>query len=183
VNQRATVNQRKPNVLNETHALLRAYATSTRSLTVAGTVRQFTDWYAFLHGTRISERTFKRHTKQLSDAGVIQVRHTKRCTRYTLLKEGIIVPRYRFLPTSDPQVFDIVENGTETLRYEPGLPSAVAAVSLASFDDIDLDALQESWGNTGSQGRPFKVIALDPPRADVPKQAHFGRAASVSDAA
>jgi hypothetical protein len=102
--------------LNETHTLLRAYAAARYVLTVAGTIAQLCSWYEGHAGVRISERTFKLHTRQLRDAGLIHVHHSKRFTSYTLLSEEIEVPRVKFLPTLDPEVFDIAEDGTETVR-------------------------------------------------------------------
>jgi hypothetical protein len=103
-------------VLNETHALLKAYAVTHYVLTVPGTIDRLISWYADYAGVRISERTFKRHTSALASAGLIHVKHTRMYTRYTLLSEEIEVPRYKFLPTSDPWVFEITENGAEVIR-------------------------------------------------------------------
>lgn len=167
--------------VNETHALLRAYAASTGSLTVAGTVRQFTDWYRFLHGIDIPERTFQRHTRQLADAGLISVRHTKRRTWYTLLTDEIKVPVYSTAPTGEPGVSDIVQVGYEILRHEP---VEEAGISIRDFDDIDLDALQASWPNAGSHAAKGTVIAIqDPPSATCENGQSWDRAAGVSDAA
>jgi len=109
-------------VLNETHALLKAYATTRYVLTVPGTIDQLISWYENYAGVRISERTFKRHTRQLADAGLITVRHTKRRTFYTLLCDEIEVPRVKFLPTLDAGVFVIEEDGTSVIRYPEADP-------------------------------------------------------------
>jgi hypothetical protein len=147
----------RPDALNQTHVLLRAYAESTGSLTVAGTVRQFTDWYAFLHGVRIPERTFKDHTRKLQDAGLISVRHTGRRTWYTLLQDEIKVPVYEFVPVAEGES-RAVQVGMKVLRHDPAILAGGSSGGDyyydtvdpqgdygVAHDDIDLDALQASW--------------------------------------
>jgi hypothetical protein len=145
--------------LNETHRLLMAYAASRYVLTVPGTIDQLTSWYEDYAGVRIAERTFKLHTRQLSDAGVISVRHTKRRTFYTLLGHQVEMPCAVFLPTSDPGVFLIAEDGTRTvgpvdLDSEAGLfnhnldptdGGSEHRTAMASLESLDLDVLQASW--------------------------------------
>jgi hypothetical protein len=143
-------------VLNETHRLLMTYAASRYVLTVPGTVDQLTSWYERHAGVRVSERTFKRHTRQLADAGLIFVKHTKRRTYYTLLNHVIEMPCVKFLPTADPGQFLIAENGMRTvgpvdLDNEAGWfnhnqdPTDGGSEHRAVMASLDLDALQASW--------------------------------------
>lgn len=150
---------RVTHALNETHRLLTAYAASRYVLTVPGTVDQLTSWYERHAGVRISERTFKRHTRQLADAGLIFVKHTKRRTYYTLLNHVIEMPRVQFLPTSDPGVFVIAHDGVRTVgpvdfgneagwfnhNQDPTDGGSEHRAAMASLDDSDLDALHASW--------------------------------------
>lgn len=103
--------------VNETHTLLKEFASTFYTLTPTGTIDQLTSWYERHTGVRVSERTFQRHTRQLVDTGIISVRHSRRYTSYTLLRDEVEVPKVKFLPTSDPGQFLIEESGAETVSY------------------------------------------------------------------
>nr|UXE44740.1 hypothetical protein Hi04_10k_c361_00004 [uncultured bacterium] len=154
--------------LNETHGLLRAYAKASGSLTVAGPIPALIAWYEFAKGVRISEPTFKRHTRQLRDAGLISVEYTTKRAWYTLLKDEIEVPTYEYIHVSTKFIpiwpncpdfrhdqFDIKESGTEIIR-----PLTAVAPGDYGVDepDFDLDALQASWPNPAPkpEGRLFR---------------------------
>jgi hypothetical protein len=136
--------------LNETHKLLTSYAATYYTPTVAGTIPQLTAWYERVYGTRISDRTFKRHTRDLADAGVIVTRHGRRRTYYTLPGFEFQMPRAVFVPViSSPGQSVIRFDGSETVSYESQLadtdPDVICQRVVDSIDPADIDALQDCW--------------------------------------
>jgi DNA-binding transcriptional ArsR family regulator len=135
--------------LNETHTLLMSYAAKHYTPTVSGTIPQLASWYERVAGIRVPERTFKRHAKALTDAGLIDVSHSARRTYYTLLDFEYEVPNAVFVPCSSPGQFEIKFDGTSTTSYEQQLaetdPALIHQRVMNSIDPADIDALEASW--------------------------------------
>jgi hypothetical protein len=124
--------------VNATHELLLEYARTRATTAPSGTIRQFTEWWEFVTGYLIPERTFQRHTSVLRKMGLVDVRYSRdefliNRTWYNLIGVGLVMPS---MTVADGVI------GFEAHRDRAEEEHQRAMATLA---DIDPDQLQAEW--------------------------------------